>query len=388
LLARQQNLLHLLALRWLDNLTRIRWLDYLIDLKIVVLCVSLLYKYTLKTECQRKTTSTCCRILRSSIFPLFQARLRYAVIPLSHNLQSLHLIKQSKESPKLNRTMYNPESNEQAPLAASNSKNRSSNYESTSTKGKLLPLNYRPSKYSVILGPSKAHQTAKGNHHMREIAETALLHKYAKATSRLAKSRIVNTVVNMIHMKCPNGGAFVRFANGRWNEVDEHVARKKVGYLFRELLNDKYRSSTKSKMARRRREQDQSTHDMEQQQEHPSPTFISSARQSGVDVPINGNPIFPSMLPSMDFLPFPESRAFSSIEKVLQDGFKVIADSQKALGYGLEAFCQKGVVNPRKGEQATRKREFLQEACDILLRDLDIDTEDLSDLDISKVFEL
>jgi hypothetical protein len=30
----------------------------------------------------------------------------------------------------------------------------------------------------------------------------------------------------------------------------------------------------------------------------------------------------------------------------------------------------------------------LQEACDILLRDLDIDTEDLSDLDISKVFEL
>jgi hypothetical protein len=274
--------------------------------------------------------------------------------------------------------MFDSESNEQ-PLAASNSKNRSS-------KDILLPLNYQPSKYSVVLGRGRACRKAEGNHHMGEIVKDACP-KYSKATSKQAKSEIVTTVVNTIHMKCPDGAAFVRLVNGRWNEVGEHVAREKVGYLFRELIHEKYHSSTKSRMARRRLEQDQSILENEQQQ--PSLTF-SSAQKSLEDMPtpMKNNFIIPSMYPLMEIMqPLPEpSRDLSRIDKVLQDGFRVIADAEKALGYG-QAFAQTALVlNPRKGEEATRKRDFSQEAYDILC-DPDIGTEDLSDFEVSNVFD-
>jgi hypothetical protein len=185
-------------------------------------------------------------------------------------------------------------------------------------------------------------------------------------------------------MKCPGGGAFVRLVNGRWNEVGEHVAREKVGYVFRELLHEKYRSSTKSKMARRRHEEQVQRCTPEGRK--PSTTFFS-ARKS-VDMPMKENSIFPSMLPMDIMQTFTESRAFSrSIDKVLQDGFKVIAEAEKALGYGQE-FYQNVVADPRVGEKVTKKRDFLQEARAILLSELNIGTEDLvSDLDISHVFD-
>jgi hypothetical protein len=39
--------------------------------------------------------------------------------------------------------------------------------------------------------------------------------------------------------------------NGQWYAVDDLTAREKVGYVFRDLLSDQYRSSSKSKVARR-----------------------------------------------------------------------------------------------------------------------------------------
>ena len=289
--------------------------------------------------------------------------------------------------------MYStPESSEQQ-QAASNSNNRSSHDESTS-KGKLLPLNYEPSKYSVILGRNRTSQEAEGNNHMRGIAKTAL-HRYSKATCKLEKSRIVTTTISMIHRKCPDGGAFVRLVDGRWNEVGEHVAREKVGYVFRELLHEKYRSSTKSKLARRRRaEQDQSTtSERKLERGQPFPDFAGARKL--LDVPMKDNSILPSMLPYMDVRQtLPQSRDSSflssgrSIDKVLEDGFKIIAEAEKTLeGYGQE-FGPKFVMDLREGgQEATKRRDFLQEARNVLLSELDIGPKDLSDLDISLVFD-
>merc|ERR1712188_289818 len=39
--------------------------------------------------------------------------------------------------------------------------------------------------------------------------------------------------------------------NGRWYEVDDGVAREKVGYVFRDLLADRDESSSKSKVAKK-----------------------------------------------------------------------------------------------------------------------------------------
>merc|ERR1719281_327531 len=39
--------------------------------------------------------------------------------------------------------------------------------------------------------------------------------------------------------------------DGRWYQVDDSVAREKVGYVFRDLLADRYESSSKSKVAKK-----------------------------------------------------------------------------------------------------------------------------------------
>jgi hypothetical protein len=49
------------------------------------------------------------------------------------------------------------------------------------------------------------------------------------------------------------GGSFVKSVDGKWSAADHHAAREKVGVVLRDLLHDKYRSSTKSKVANRRR---------------------------------------------------------------------------------------------------------------------------------------
>jgi hypothetical protein len=49
----------------------------------------------------------------------------------------------------------------------------------------------------------------------------------------------------------PNGG-FVRNLDGAWYEVGDRNAREKIGQAFRDLLHDRYRSSTKSKASKRR----------------------------------------------------------------------------------------------------------------------------------------
>jgi hypothetical protein len=69
----------------------------------------------------------------------------------------------------------------------------------------------------------------------------------------MAKSEIVSMVVSMVRQNCPNG-AFVKRCgpNDRWHEVNESVAREKVGYVFRDILCDRYRSSSASKAAQRR----------------------------------------------------------------------------------------------------------------------------------------
>ena len=60
--------------------------------------------------------------------------------------------------------------------------------------------------------------------------------------------------------------------DGRWYEVDDSVAREKVGYVFRDLLADRYESSSKSKVAKkmqlqRQREREQKERKEQQERE-------------------------------------------------------------------------------------------------------------------------
>ena len=47
-------------------------------------------------------------------------------------------------------------------------------------------------------------------------------------------------------------GAFVKYENGRWWSAGERASREKIGASFRDALHTLYKSSSKSKVAKRK----------------------------------------------------------------------------------------------------------------------------------------
>ena len=120
-------------------------------------------------------------------------------------------------------------------------------YRSSTTK---LPENFQPTPYTVIMGRGKDAANAIGNRRLKILVETQLA-KYLKAKSRREKSFVVAHVLETVQDACPVG-AFVKLEKGSFYEVSDACAREKIGSLFRDQLHNHYKSSTKSKMAKRR----------------------------------------------------------------------------------------------------------------------------------------
>jgi hypothetical protein len=118
----------------------------------------------------------------------------------------------------------------------------------------LLPKDFEPTPSSVIIGRAKTCKDAVGNQRLRVLAELHLP-KYSGATCKVDKSTVVTDLVKAVRAGCPTGGAFIKFHNQRWWEVDNRKAREKVGYVLRDLLSDRYKSSSRSKTSRRKEEQ-------------------------------------------------------------------------------------------------------------------------------------
>ena len=117
-------------------------------------------------------------------------------------------------------------------------------------KDVILPTNFIPAPYSVIIGRGKECKGAIGNQRLKILAST-FLEKYSRAI-KSAKSKIVSTILSMIREACPLG-AFIRLGkDGNWYEVSESVAIEKIGYTMRELIGSQYKSSSKSRTHLRR----------------------------------------------------------------------------------------------------------------------------------------
>jgi hypothetical protein len=146
------------------------------------------------------------------------------------------------------------------PLLLPNYVVRTSADEDTTTKRKgarLLSQDFQPTPSSVIIGRSKTCKEAVGNLRLRILAEICLP-KYSGATCKVDKSMVVTDLVKAVRTCCggPTGrGAFIKYHNHRWWEVDNAGAREKVGYMLRDLLADRYKSSSRSKAARRNKEE-------------------------------------------------------------------------------------------------------------------------------------
>jgi hypothetical protein len=111
-----------------------------------------------------------------------------------------------------------------------------------------LGVDFEPSDSSVICGRGKVCSNHTGNHRLRLLA-SKFVKDYSQATRKLEKSAIVANIVAVIRQ---GGGRFCKREKGEWFEVGDYYAREKVSALFRDKLHDRYLSSSKVKIARRR----------------------------------------------------------------------------------------------------------------------------------------
>jgi hypothetical protein len=117
-----------------------------------------------------------------------------------------------------------------------------------------LPKDFSPGPWSVAVGKEKRAYTSPGNRRLRAIIGL-FLERYANCrNNKDEKSEIISQIEKAI--RGGHGyalrGAFVKYSNGRWIEVDSCVARKKISRILRESLHIQYSSSSKHQRLRRR----------------------------------------------------------------------------------------------------------------------------------------
>jgi hypothetical protein len=117
----------------------------------------------------------------------------------------------------------------------------------------MLPADFSPHHHSVVCGRGKKCINAPGNQRLKIISRK-FLQKYAQIKCKKSKAAIVADIIDLVRSECPNGGqgAFVRFHQNNWWEVDELGARQKVTTIMRDGLHNIYKSSSKSKVTMRR----------------------------------------------------------------------------------------------------------------------------------------
>jgi hypothetical protein len=124
-------------------------------------------------------------------------------------------------------------------------------------QSRKLPPNFRLSPNTVVLGKGKGPKEASGNMRLQELVRESL-DEYIDS-GRHGKMLVISKVIGQIQSESNacNGHAtpvFVRFQNNFWWEVTEKECRVKLSATFRDLLSDKYRSSSKSKVEYRRQQ--------------------------------------------------------------------------------------------------------------------------------------
>lgn len=101
-----------------------------------------------------------------------------------------------------------------------------------------------PGPFDVICARGKQAYNHDGNRHFRQIIDGAT-EKYSKVESKLQRSMIVTDIVDAIRA---HGNGFLRQnSKGEWVQCTDVMCREKVGQHFRNLLGNKYKSSTRSK---------------------------------------------------------------------------------------------------------------------------------------------
>lgn len=111
-----------------------------------------------------------------------------------------------------------------------------------------------PTESTVVIGKGSVPKKAPGNRKLRALVQSKV-NEYVNARSKMVKSSIVTDIYFFIEESCLKEGSsppFVRYDKEGYTRSSESIAREKITSTFRDCLHDKYKSSSKNKVAKRR----------------------------------------------------------------------------------------------------------------------------------------
>lgn len=105
--------------------------------------------------------------------------------------------------------------------------------------GVILPAGFIPTKTNVICGRANVHHS--GNEWCRQLVSIELRKYHEHGLSRKDKTELVTAVVAQVCARNPHGIGFVKKhpKSGRWFQISESQARRKILELLQDALNSK-----------------------------------------------------------------------------------------------------------------------------------------------------
>ena len=140
------------------------------------------------------------------------------------------------------------------------------------------------------------------------------LEEYAEATGKAVKSAIVSKVYKLIQEASPEG-SFVTFEKGRWYECSERIAKEKIGASFRDFLHENYKSSAKSKQAKKISREMPTSKNASKEMPSVEPIATSQTQLTPPETKLvaSDSSIYPCRFPDSALFPFPaETQLVSS----------------------------------------------------------------------------
>ena len=112
----------------------------------------------------------------------------------------------------------------------------------------VLPKDYSPGYFTVIVGRGKKGLLHKGNARLNRLVVDRL-RDYDKSADKLEKSILLRRIVRQIRGDNNDGVGFVRYdkKTDRWQELTETTSRVAVAQSFRDAVGESYKSSKKVK---------------------------------------------------------------------------------------------------------------------------------------------
>ena len=116
---------------------------------------------------------------------------------------------------------------------------------------RILPIDYVPQQFTVVVAKGNIAAQAEGNTYLRQLVRQNTK-SYQSSERKSDKTEIVKMILHEIKASNTDGIGFVKFHANRWYECTDIGARDIISARFRDCLHSHYKSSTKHKVAKRR----------------------------------------------------------------------------------------------------------------------------------------